>query len=52
MELVDMPGLGFGDHNVNSHFVILNFKPELKIWKKYNVVKLIILLILVSRIIV
>jgi hypothetical protein len=33
MELVDMPGLGSGDHNVSSHSIILNFKPELKIWK-------------------
>jgi hypothetical protein len=35
-----------------SHSVIYNFKPEFKILKNYNVVKLIILLILGSRIII
>jgi hypothetical protein len=33
-----------------SHYVIYNFKPELKIWKTYSVVKIITLLILISRI--
>jgi hypothetical protein len=35
-----------------SHSIIYNFKRELKIWKNYNVVKIIILLILMSRIII
>jgi len=39
------------EHN-SSHFVIYNFKPELKILKYYNVVRIIILLILISRIII
>ncbi len=38
------------EHNY-SHSVIYNFKLELKIWKTYSVVKIIILLILISRII-
>ena len=37
------------EHNY-SHSVIYNFKPELKIWKNYSVVKIIILLILISQI--
>ncbi len=32
--------------------IIYNFKPELKFWENYNVVKIIILLILISRIII
>jgi hypothetical protein len=32
--------------------VIYNFKPELKIWKNYSVVQIIILLILISQIII
>jgi hypothetical protein len=39
------------EHNY-SHSVIYNFKPELKFWKNYSVVKIIILLILISRIII
>ncbi len=39
------------EHNY-SHYVIYNFKPDLKIWKNYSVVKIIILLILISRIII
>jgi len=39
------------EHNY-SHSVSYNFKPELKIWKNYNVVKMIILLILISQIII
>jgi hypothetical protein len=34
------------------HSVIYNFKPELKIWKNYSVVKIIILLILIPWIII
>jgi len=39
------------EHNY-SHSVIYNFKPELKIWKNYSVIIIIILLILISRIII
>jgi len=39
------------EHNY-SHSLIYNFKPELKIWKNYSVVRIIILLILISRIII
>jgi len=39
------------EHNY-SCFVIYNFKPELKIWKNYSVVKINFLLILISRIII
>jgi len=39
------------EHNY-SQYVIYNFKPELKIWKNYSVVKIIILLILISRTII
>jgi len=35
-----------------SHSVIYNFKLELKFWKNYSVVTIIILLILISRIII
>jgi hypothetical protein len=39
------------EHN-QSHCVIYNFKPKLKIWKNYSVDKIIILLILISLIII
>jgi hypothetical protein len=35
-----------------SHYVIYNFKPELKIWKNCSVIKIIIFLILGSQIII
>jgi hypothetical protein len=39
------------EHNY-SHSVIYNFKPKLKIWKNYSVLKIIILLIWISQIII
>jgi len=39
------------EHNY-SRFVIYNFKLELKFWKNYSVIKIIILLILIPRIII
>jgi len=39
------------EHNC-SHFIIYNFKPELKIWKNYRAIKIIILLFLMSQIII
>jgi len=38
------------EHNY-SQFVIYNFKSELKFWKNYNVVKIIIIMIVISGII-
>jgi len=35
-----------------SQSVIYNFKSELKIWKDYNVVKIIIVMIKISRIMI
>jgi hypothetical protein len=39
------------EHNY-SHSEIYNLKPELEIWKKCSVVKLVVWLILISRIII
>jgi len=39
------------EHNY-SQFLINNFKYELKFWKKYNVVKIIIAMIVISGIII
>jgi hypothetical protein len=39
------------EHNY-LQFVINNFKPELKFWKNYNVVKIIILMILILWLII
>jgi len=38
--------------NNYSQYVIYNFKSELKFWKSYNVVKIIIVMIIVSGIII
>ncbi len=35
-----------------SHYVIHNFKSELKLWINYNVVKIIIVMIVISEIII
>jgi cytochrome b subunit of formate dehydrogenase len=39
------------EHNY-SQSVIYNFKSELKFWKDYNVVKIIIVMIIISGIII
>jgi len=39
------------EHNY-SQFVIYNFKSELKFWKNYNVVKIIIVMIVILGIII
>jgi len=39
------------EHNY-SQSVICNFKSELKFWKKYNVVKIIIVMVVISKIII
>jgi len=39
------------EHNYSQH-VIYNFKSELKFWKSYNVVKIIIVRIVISGIII
>jgi len=39
------------EHNY-SQYVIYNFKFELKFWKDYNVVRIIIVMIIISKIII
>jgi hypothetical protein len=38
-------------HNY-SKYIIYNFKSDLKFWKNYNVIKIIIVLIVISEIII